>query len=71
MPYISIVVETFILLLVVLYDYIISNGDITMVKTKCKRCDYTWEYKGKLLRRTCPNCGYNWVVRRGRPPKKR
>ena len=38
-----------------------------MVKTKCKRCGYTWNYNGKLMRRTCPSCGYNWIVRRGRP----
>ena len=41
-----------------------------MVKTKCKRCDYTWQYNGRLMRRTCPNCGYNWIVRKGRPLKK-
>ena len=38
-----------------------------MVKTTCKKCDYTWNYNGKLMRRTCPNCGYNWIVKRGRP----
>lgn len=38
-----------------------------MVITKCKRCAYVWNYNGKLMRRTCPNCGYNWIVRRGRP----
>jgi transposase-like protein len=38
-----------------------------MVNTKCKKCDYTWNYNGKLMRRTCPNCGYNWIVKKGRP----
>jgi len=42
-----------------------------MTKTVCKRCGYTWDYKGKLMRRTCPNCGYNWIVRVGRPKKRR
>jgi protein-arginine kinase activator protein McsA len=29
------------------------------VKTpiKCEKCGYTWKYKGKLKRTTCPNCG--------------
>lgn len=24
---------------------------------KCENCGYEWEYKGKLKRTTCPNCG--------------
>jgi Zn finger protein HypA/HybF involved in hydrogenase expression len=24
---------------------------------KCEKCGYTWTYKGKLRRTTCPNCG--------------
>ena len=28
-----------------------------MVKLKCKRCKYEWEYKGKnLYWATCPHC---------------
>jgi len=23
---------------------------------KCKRCGYSWEYRGKLGFATCPNC---------------
>jgi len=46
---------------------IINYIIITMVKTTCKKCNYTWNYNGKLMRRTCPNCGYNWIVKRGRP----
>lgn len=45
---------------------IISRSGIIMVKTKCKKCGYTWDYNGRLLRRTCPSCGYNWVVKKGR-----
>jgi DNA-directed RNA polymerase subunit RPC12/RpoP len=39
------------------------TGDKSMsfqkVKTpiKCENCGYTWNYKGKLRRTTCPNCG--------------
>lgn len=29
-----------------------------MSQTKCKKCGYEWNYKGKLLQVTCPNCGY-------------
>ena len=38
-----------------------------MTKTECKKCGYVWNYNGRLMRRTCPNCGYNWVVKKGRP----
>jgi predicted RNA-binding Zn-ribbon protein involved in translation (DUF1610 family) len=24
---------------------------------KCENCGYSWNYKGKLRRTTCPNCG--------------
>jgi len=24
---------------------------------KCGKCEYSWKYKGKLKRATCPNCG--------------
>ncbi len=27
-----------------------------MVKVKCHRCGYVWEYRGKLKLATCPNC---------------
>jgi len=27
-----------------------------MVKIKCKRCGYTWDYKGNRNFATCPNC---------------
>jgi Zn finger protein HypA/HybF involved in hydrogenase expression len=29
------------------------------VKTsiRCENCGYAWNYKGKLRRTTCPNCG--------------
>jgi ribosomal protein S27E len=23
----------------------------------CENCGYSWKYKGKLRRTTCPNCG--------------
>ena len=34
-----------------------------MANTKCKKCGYEWQYKGKLMKRTCPNCSYSWVER--------
>ena len=27
------------------------------MNVECPKCMYSWEYKGKLLRGTCPNCG--------------
>jgi predicted nucleic acid-binding Zn-ribbon protein len=27
------------------------------IPIKCENCGYTWKYKGKLRRTTCPNCG--------------
>jgi predicted nucleic acid-binding Zn-ribbon protein len=27
-----------------------------MVKVKCPRCGYVWDYQGKLAVATCPNC---------------
>ena len=24
---------------------------------KCHVCEYSWNFKGKLIRATCPNCG--------------
>jgi uncharacterized Zn finger protein (UPF0148 family) len=27
-----------------------------MVRLKCPRCGYVWEYKGKLVLATCPSC---------------
>lgn len=36
---------------------IISSSREIMVKLKCKRCKYEWEYKGKnLYWATCPHC---------------
>lgn len=29
---------------------------------KCQRCGYTWLYKGKLYRCTCPRCGTTVMV---------
>ena len=29
----------------------------TKIPIKCENCGYTWKYKGKLKRTTCPNCG--------------
>ena len=29
---------------------------------KCNKCGYSWEYKGKLLRATCPSCGFKCLT---------
>jgi predicted nucleic acid-binding Zn-ribbon protein len=36
-----------------------SKMSLQKVKTpiKCEKCGYTWAYKGKMRRTTCPNCG--------------
>ena len=36
-----------------------------MVKVKCNKCGYEWEYKGRLGLATCPNCGKKVKVPRG------
>ncbi|MCC6050865.1 MAG: hydrogenase maturation nickel metallochaperone HypA [Thermofilum sp.] len=28
-----------------------------MVKVRCHKCGYEWEYRGRLGLATCPNCG--------------
>ncbi len=27
-----------------------------MTITKCDRCEYEWDYKGKTIMATCPSC---------------
>jgi rubrerythrin len=34
-----------------------GGGGDGMVKVRCHKCGYEWEYKGKLGLATCPNCG--------------
>lgn len=29
---------------------------------KCPRCKYSWNYKGKLQKATCPNCSHKFFV---------
>lgn len=33
-------------------------------KIKCHNCTYVWDYKGKRLRATCPNCGLNVDIKK-------
>jgi DNA-directed RNA polymerase subunit RPC12/RpoP len=51
-----------------------GGGEGEMVKVKCHRCGYMWEYKGKLGMATCPNCGSKVNIRKNCvtevPPKK-
>jgi DNA-directed RNA polymerase subunit RPC12/RpoP len=30
--------------------------------TKCSKCGYEWNYRGKSFKATCPNCGTKVVV---------
>lgn len=32
------------------------------MKLKCPKCNYEWEYRGKRLTVTCPNCRYTFRV---------
>jgi uncharacterized protein (DUF983 family) len=33
--------------------------------TKCPKCKYNWEFKGKLKhRRTCPSCGHSFFIKK-------
>jgi len=34
------------------------------MKVKCPRCGYVWNYRGKLMSATCPNCLYRFRIRR-------
>jgi rubrerythrin len=34
-----------------------GGGGGGMVKVRCRKCGYVWEYKGRLGLATCPNCG--------------
>lgn len=34
------------------------------MRVKCPRCGYEWEYKGKLISATCPNCQHKFKVRK-------
>lgn len=34
-----------------------------MTESTCKKCSYTWNYKGKMMKRTCPNCSHTWIVK--------
>jgi DNA-directed RNA polymerase subunit RPC12/RpoP len=42
-----------------------GGGGGGMVKVKCDKCGYEWEYKGRLGLATCPNCGKKVKVPRG------
>jgi len=33
-----------------------------MVRVKCKRCGYEWEYRGMRSRTCCPKCGTSVMV---------
>jgi DNA-directed RNA polymerase subunit RPC12/RpoP len=37
-----------------------------VVKLKCPRCGYEWEYKGRLRLATCPSCGKKVDVAKNR-----
>jgi DNA-directed RNA polymerase subunit RPC12/RpoP len=39
---------------------------VVMVRLKCPRCSYEWEYKGRLLRANCPSCGKKVDVKKYR-----
>ena len=32
------------------------------MKIVCNKCQYEWDYKGKLMNATCPNCLYKQGV---------
>jgi len=36
-----------------------------VVRVRCPRCGYEWEYRGRRLWVTCPNCRYTFRVDRG------
>jgi ribosomal protein S27AE len=38
---------------------------VNVVRVKCGKCGYEWEYKGGLLLATCPNCGRKVKVLKG------
>jgi rubrerythrin len=42
-----------------------GGGGDGMVKVRCHKCGYEWEYKGKLGLATCPNCGAKAKVPKG------
>jgi len=33
------------------------------MKAICDKCGYKWEYKGDLIKATCPSCGNKVKVR--------
>jgi len=35
-----------------------------MIRVKCPNCGYEWNYKGKLMYATCPNCKHSVRVRK-------
>jgi ssDNA-binding Zn-finger/Zn-ribbon topoisomerase 1 len=35
-----------------------------MVRVRCPKCGYEWDYKGRLKLATCPNCGRKLAVDR-------
>ena len=41
-----------------------------MVRVRCPHCGYEWDYKGRRLWITCPNCGRKFRRDRVPPPKR-
>lgn len=33
------------------------------IEAECHRCEYEWEYTGKMVKATCPSCGAKVTVR--------
>ena len=42
-----------------------GGGGGGVVKVRCRKCGYEWEYKGRLGLATCPNCGAKAKVPKG------